>query len=337
MKRIILHIDLDAFFAQTEERENPHFRGKPLVVGADPKKGRGVVSTANYKAREFGIRSGMPISQAWKKCPEAVFLPVNMNLYSEASRKVMEIVGSYSSKKEKVSVDEMYLDLSCLKSFKKAEALGKKIKKEIFLKEKLTSTIGIGPNKLVAKIACSQAKPDGLKVVTPSEAKGFLAPLLIKEIPGIGPKTKEKLKVKTIKELRRFSQKELKNLLGKNGNSIYEKARGIDPSPVEGGREAKSVGKEHTFLKDTRNPEIIFKKFNQIVSSLTNELSQRDISFKGITVVCRFSGFETHTKSKILKEGDYEKIGKEARKLLLRFIIENPKPIRLIGLRIKII
>ena len=341
MKRIILHIDLDAFFAQTEERENPQFKGKPIVVGANPRqgKGRGVVSTANYKAREFGIGSAMPISKAWEKCPDAVFLPVNMELYQEASKKIMEIVRKYSEKMEIVSVDEAYLDLSFLKSFEKAKETGKRIKEEILKKEGLTATIGIGPNKLIAKIACQQAKPNGLKVITPKKVMDFLAPLSIREIPGIGPQTAKKLKGKeTIKELRKLSKNYLKDLLGKSGQLIYEKACGKDQSLIETERETKSIGKEHTFQEDTRNSEILFNVLDRICKEVFSQIKENNYYFKTITVVCRFSGFETKTKAKTLEKPsqDLKLLKKEAKKLFLRFIISSRKPIRLIGVRAKI-
>lgn len=341
-KRIILHIDLDAFFAQIEERENPQFKGKPIVVGSDPRegKGRGVVSTANYKAREYGIHSALPISQAWKKCPGAVFLPVNMEFYKQVSKEIMDIVKKYSDTIEKVSVDEAYLDVSFLKSYKEAEKTAKKLKKEIFKKQKLTSTVGIGPNKMVAKIACEQAKPDGLKTVTPKKALDFLNPLNIKEIPGIGPKTAQKLgKNKTIRELRKYSKKHLKDLLGKVGEAIYEKARGKDSSPIETEREVKSVGKEHTFQKDTRDSKLIFDILERIAEDVYKEIKRENYCFKTITVVCRFKGFETKTKSKTLKapSQDKETLKKEAKRLFLRFIVESAKPIRLVGIRTKVI
>jgi DNA polymerase IV (archaeal DinB-like DNA polymerase) len=340
-KRIILHIDLDAFFAQIEERENPQFKGKPIVVGAEPRggKGRGVVSTANYEARKYGIRSALPISQAWKKCPEAVFLPVNMELYQQVSREIMDIVRKYSDKIEKVSVDEAYLDVSFLKSYQKAKQTAKKLKEEIFKGQKLTSTVGIGPNKMIAKMACGQAKPDGLKAVIPEKALNFLAPLGIRKIPGIGPKTAEKLgEDKTIKDLRKYSKKYLRDLLGKAGEAIYQKVRGKDSSPIETGKEAKSVGKEHTFQKDTRDSKLIFDVLGKIAEDVHKGIKKENYLFKTITVVCRFKGFETKTKSKTLKSPSQNKeiLTKEAKKLFLRFIVESPKPIRLVGIRVRV-
>ena len=349
MKRIILHLDMDYFFAQIEERENPQFKGKPVVVGADPKggRGRGVVSTANYEARKYGIHSAMPISKAYQLCPKAIFLPVNMELYQKVSENIMAIIKKYSKTWEIVSLDEAYLDISStvegstFNIWEKAENLAKSLKKEIFEKEKLTSTIGIGPNKLIAKIAAEKGKPDGLLVIKPNQVKNFLEPLDIEDLPGIGPKTAEKLRaigINKIKELKKLSKTKLKNLFGVIGERTYERARGIDEEPVSSEEIIKSIGREHTFEKDTRDPEIIFGVFDKIIKDVYNELIENNFSFKTITVVCRFQSFETHTKSKTSKEktNNLGILTKEAKKLLLKFLLENKKPVRLIGLRIKI-
>ena len=348
MQRIILHIDMDYFFAQIEERENPQFKGKPVVVGADPKggQGRGVVSTSNYSARKYGIHSALPISKAYQLCPSAIFLPVNMELYQKVSENIMEIVKKYSPKWEIVSLDEAYLDISPALSGKerdyaKAENLAKKLKKEIFEKEKLTSTIGIGKNKLIAKIASGKGKPNGLLIIKPNQVKNFLEPLDIEDLPGIGSKTAEKLRalgVNKIKDLKKLSKIKLKDMFGKVGETIYERVRGIDREEVSPEEVTKSIGKEHTFEKDTRDPEIIFEEFDQLINEVYRGLSSDNFSFRTITVICRFQDFETHTKSETLKEStqDLEILRKEAKKLLLKFLIENPKLIRLIGLRIQI-
>jgi DNA polymerase IV (DinB-like DNA polymerase) len=360
---------MDYFFAQIEEKENPQFKGKPVVVGADPKegKGRGVVSTCNYLARRYGIKSAMPISKAYQLCPKAIFLPVNLELYQKVSERIMEIIKRYSSKWEIVSLDEAYLDLTEYsnilqnmriskidKIYKGVENLAKKLKAEIWEKEKLTATIGIGPNKLIAKMAAekakrrselyptTEAKPNGLLIIKSDRVKKFLEPLDIEDLPGIGPKTAEKLReigINKIKELKKLSKAELKDMFGKAGETIYDRARGIDEEPVTSEEIIKSIGKEHTFEKDTRDPEIIFGAFEELIEDVGRELFSANLSFKTITVICRFSGFETHTKSKTLKEPtrNLEILGKEAKKLLLRFLVENPKLIRLVGIRVSIL
>jgi len=341
--RIILHIDMDYFFAQVEERENPQFKGKPVVVGADPKqgRGRGVVSTANYVARKYGIGSALPISKAYQFCPQAVFLPVNMALYQKVSEEIMEIVKRYSSKWEIISVDEAYLDISFLKSFKRAENLAEKLKKEILKKEKLSSTVGLGPNKLIAKIASNRAKPNGLLVIKPENRQRFLNPLDIEEIPGIGPKTAEILRnlgASKVKDLRKLRKLKLKELFGKVGESIYNKARGIDEGEVSSEEIIKSVGKEHTFEKDTREPEIIFSTFEKIIKEVWQEIQREHFLISSVTVICRFQGFETKSRAKSFSEriSDSEFLEKEAKKLLLELLLKNQKLVRLIGLRVKV-
>lgn len=344
MERIILHIDMDYFFAQVEERENPQFKGKPVVVGADPKggKGRGVVSTCNYKARKYGIHSALPISKAFELCSNAIFLPVNMELYQKVSENIMEIIKKYSQIWEIVSSDEAYLDLGFLKNYKGVKLLAKKLKKEILEKEKLTATIGIGPNKLIAKIASQKAKPNGVLIIKQNQVKKFLEPLDIEDLPGIGPKTAEVLRnlgANKIKELKKLSEAKLKNMFGVVGETIHERARGIDEELVSSEEIIKSIGQEHTFEKDTRDPEILFKTFEKIIKNVHQELLANKFFFKTLTVICRFSGFETHTKSKTLKKPtqDLEILETEAKKLLLKFIVENPKLIRLIGIRLSLV
>ena len=345
-QRIVLLLDMDAFFAMIEELENPRFKGKPVVVGADPNegKGRGVVSACNYKAREYGIHSAMPISEAWRLCSQAVFLPVNGTLYSEVSRNIMEIIRKHASVVEQVSQDEAYVDVSFVGSFIAAKELAEKIREDIFKKEQLTASCGIGENKIIAKMACKKAKPNGVFVVEQHKTDHFLLPLKIREIPGVGPKTEVvlekffKKKELTIKDVRKATKEELIELLGVMGSALHERVRGIDKTPVVVHEEVKSIGKEHTFLKDTRDAEEIFSVFRDLILHIQKELQAQELSFKTITVVCRFYGFETHTKSKTFKKvsKNYQVLKKEAMRLLLRFLVENLKPVRLVGIRIRV-
>ncbi|MEI7424707.1 MAG: DNA polymerase IV, partial [Candidatus Staskawiczbacteria bacterium] len=221
--RIIAHLDMDAFFASVEEAITPSFKGKPIVVGTEPDNGnaRGVVSTANYKAREYGIHSAMPISIAWRLSEEAkkqgkegvIFLPVDFELYNKSSRNILQIIKRYSDNIEQGSIDEFYFDLSFAKTFKKAEVICKKIKKEIKEKEKITCSVGIGPNKLIAKIAAGINKPDGMLLIKEKEILNFLNPMNVRALPGVGPKTSEafyKQGINTVEDLNKRSQKELK-------------------------------------------------------------------------------------------------------------------------------
>ncbi|MDP2641167.1 MAG: DNA polymerase IV [Candidatus Yanofskybacteria bacterium] len=348
-QRIILHMDMDYFFAQIEERDSPQFRGKPLVVGADPKggKGRGVVSTANYKAREYGIHSALPISLAWKACPQAIFVPVNGAYYAEVSQRIMRIVRSLTCNLEQVSLDEAYVDVSFLGDWAKAKRVGEKLRRDIFTAENLTCSVGIGENKMMAKIACEMAKPsfqpqaNGVFVILPSDTQGVLASLPVEKIPGIGKKTKLQLRSllrrrnPAVEDLRAKSKKELRKIFGKHGEYMYDRARGIDESPVATEESIKSIGREYTFETDTRDPETILTAFKEILEDMALELKEKGFSWKTVTVVCRFQGFETHTKSKTLSEQTVRRktLQSEAIKLLLRFLLEDPRPVRLVGIR----
>lgn len=353
--RIIAHLDMDAFFAAVEERDNPKLQGLPIVVGADPLdgKGRGVVSTANYKARAYGIHSAMPISKAWqlsedarrKGNPPAFFVRPNFERYSEVSERIMTILGRYASLIEAASIDEFYFDLSFAGSYQKAEEICWNIKNEIKTKERLTASIGIGPNKLIAKIASDFKKPDGLTVVEEKDAEGFLAPLSIRKIPGIGPKTEAHLHglgIKVVQDLRRFSQEELQGMLGKWGLELHDKVRGIDDSQIQEFYEAKSVGEQETFLRDTRDSGFIFEQMRIMCEDILRRLFEEGFkSFRTVVIMVRFSDFETKSRSHTLPyhANSLKSLETEAIRLLLPFLDrrENPrmKLIRMIGVRVE--
>ncbi|TSC82594.1 MAG: DNA polymerase IV [Parcubacteria group bacterium Gr01-1014_20] len=356
MMRITGHLDMDAFFAAVEERDRPRLKGRPIVVGSDPEdgRGRGVVSTANYKAREYGIHSAMPISKAWELSekakkdgnPPAVFISGSHRRYSEVSKKIFQIVAKHVQAFEQTSVDEGYLDLSFTSSYKKAETLAKKIQKEIRLKEKLTCSIGIGPNKLIAKIASDIQKPNGLIVLNEEDAENFIEPLSIRNIPGIGPKTEillNKEGIKTVKDLKKFSAEKLRTLLGKWGTILYAKARGQDDSPVANYYvEAKSIGEQETFNRDSSDLNFITDRVKTLCGSVFNSFKKDGFkSFKIVVVTVRFSNFETKNRSRTLAEpaNSLENLEFEALKLLYPFFDrrENPQKrlIRLVGIRIE--
>lgn len=350
--RIIMHVDMDAFFAAVEERNRPRLRGLPIVVGADPKggKGRGVVSTANYKAREYGIRSAMPISEAWRLAkkaeaegrPEAVFVGGSFGEYDMVSRAIMEYVRPLGRVFERASVDEAYLDVSPLGSFEEAATLAKKIKAHVKRTQKLTCSIGIGPNKMVAKIASDMQKPDGLTVVRPEELERFLDPLPIRKIPGIGPKSEGFLRakgIKTIADLRRAARAELVEAFGKWGEGIWESARGIDESELVEEREAKSVGAQETLEEDTLDPATLVPLLSKLAKEVYAEAARSGTPFRTVSITVRFADFETTTRAhtvigKIKSEKEFTS---EALKLFLPFLDkrENPKrkKIRLVGVR----
>ena len=302
--RIIGHIDMDAFFAAIEERDNPRFKGKPLVIGADPRGGlgRGVVSTASYAARIYGIRSAMPITRAWRLSEQAkatgqepcIFLPPDMRRYSESSHRIMVIIGGFVPVIEQVSVDEAYMDLSFTGSYAKAEQLAKRIKQKIKKEERLTASIGIAPNKLMAKIASDMNKPDGLKLIREAEAEEIIEPLSVRIIPGIGPKT-EKLfnlrKIFLISDLKNFSKKELEDMLGKWGPELYERIRGRDESPLITEWEAKSVGEQETFQEDTLEPPISWAGYGNSARAFLRHFQKA--SLKHSAGWCSQSGSKT--------------------------------------------
>jgi DNA polymerase IV (archaeal DinB-like DNA polymerase) len=357
--RIVAHLDMDAFFASVEEAVTPRFKGKPIAVGTEPNQGRarGVVSTANYKAREYGIHSAMPISIAWQLSEKAksqgkeevIFLPVDFELYNKASYSILQIIKKHSSEVEQASIDEFYFSAQSgpASGWDYAVDLCQKIKEEIKVKEKITCSVGIGPNKLISKIAAGINKPNGMLLVEEKDIQKFLDPLNIKELPGVGPKTAEifyKKDINLIKDLRKFSKKELREMFGKQGESIYYKAQGIDDDPIVQNREAKSIGEQTTF--DINSLDVLY--ICEALKNLSTNVFERFLEsgfkkFKTITITVRFSDFETKTSSKSFKEGiglDDKKIFElEILKLILPFLDKrsNPKckPVRLIGVKIE--
>jgi len=339
-KRIILHVDMDHFFTAIEERMHPEYRGKPVIVGADPKegKGRGVVSTCNYEARKYGVRSGMPISRAWKLCPNAIYLPVNYELYTKVSERIMAILRKYADKFESWGIDEAFLDVtSKVRDYAEAEALARQIKKEILEKEGLTCSIGIGPNKLVAKIASDYQKPDGLTVVTEEEAERFLAPLPVRKLLWVGRKTEQKLRVmgiKTIGDLARYDPTVLAETFGVIGTQLYLMAHGIDKSEVEEQRQIKSISRDITFEEDTSDFNLVLNTLEKLAEEVHNDLMRQQLYFKTVTVRVRYENFETHTHSRTLpfmtnRLQDLKKTAKE----LIQDYLKPERKIRLIGVR----
>ncbi len=305
-KRIIFHLDMDHFYTAVEERERPEIRGKPVIVGADPKggKGRGVVSTSNYEARKVGVRSGMPISQAWRLCPEAVYLPPNFPLYIKVSGEIMDIARKFADKFEQWGIDEAFLDVtSKVKDYAEAEDLARKIKQEIKEKQNLTCSIGVGPNKLVAKIASDFQKPDGLTIVREEEVEKFLAPLPVRKLLWVGRKTEAKLKalgVNTIGDLARYDPSALTSMFGVMGLQMHLMAKGIDRSEVEERSGVKSVSHETTFEEDTADSAVILQALDALCVEVQKETENQHLLFKTVTLKIRYENFETHTKSKTL-------------------------------------
>jgi len=340
-KRIIFHIDMDHFFTAVEEREHPEYKGKPVIVGANPKegKGRGVVSTCNYEARKFGVRSGMPISRAWKLCPQAIYLPVNYELYVKVSNGIMDKLREYSEKFEQWGIDEAFLDVtSRVKDYAEAEALARLIKKEIYESEKLTCSIGIGPNKLVAKIASDIQKPDRLTIVREDETERFLALLPVRKLLWVGRKTEQKLEtlgIKTIGDLARYDPTVLAEKFGVMGTQIYLMAHGIDKSEVEERGEIKSISREITFEEDTSDFNIIINTLDKLSEEVCNDALRQNLYFKTVTIKVRYENFETHTHSRTLPliTNRLQDLRKAAKELIQNYLRLDRK-VRLIGLRV---
>lgn len=371
---------MDAFFASVEERDNPRLAGRPIVVGSDPEdgKGRGVVSTANYAARAYGIRSALPISTAWKfseaarkkGLPAAVFLDVNMKKYSEASQRIMEIVRAHVPPDpsgvvlvEQASVDEAYFDLSFSGSYECAEAIARTIKKDITKGERLTASVGIGPNKLIAKIASDKQKPDGLTVVREEDAEAFLEPLGLRAIPGVGPKSEEqfaKRGMRTVRDAKKMTRAALAEMMGKWGAELYEKLRGRSDAAIVMDWVQKSIGEQTTFAEDI--PVVGKQKDRMLLEAALSELSadvcqrlRREIkdgapfkSFRSVGITVRFSDFTTKTRIVTLKESvpaignddvALKVIQFQALRLFMPFLDrrENPsrKSIRLLGVKVE--
>ncbi len=332
---------MDHFYTAVEERERPEIKSKPVIVGADPKqgKGRGVVSTSNYIARKAGVRSGMPISQAWRFCPEAVFLPPDFPLYIRVSSEIMEIARKYSENFEQWGIDEAFLDVtSKVKDYVEAEFLARQIKQEIREKENLTCSIGVGPNKLVAKVASDFQKPDGLTVVRDEEVEVFLAPLPVRKLLWVGRKTEAKLKelgVNTIGDLAEYDASSLTSIFGVMGWQMHLMAKGIDKSEVEERVGVKSVSHETTFEEDTSDAAVILQALDDLCVEVQKETESQNLLFKTVTLKIRFEHFETHTKSKTLPflTNRLYDLQKNAREQLAPYLQKNQK-VRLIGVRV---
>ena len=339
--RIVIHLDMDHFYSAVEEKEHPEYKGKPVVVGADPREGtgRGVVSTCNYEARKFGICSGMPISRAWKRCPDAVYVQPDFKLYGKVSSRIMAILRKYADKFEQWGFDEAFLDVSSkARDFKKAKRIVQAMKQEIFDKEELTCSVGVGPNKLVAKIASDFKKPDGLTVVEEAAAQDFLAPLPVRKLLWVGKKTEHKLSkmgIWTIGELAAYDISALTEKFGVLGAQYHLMARGIDESEVKERQEVKSVGREITFEEDTSDLDLILGTLDELGETVHKEVLRLKMLFRTVTVKVRFENFETHTHGKTLPSPTkrLQDLQKTAQELAEEYLHQG-RMIRLIGIRV---
>ena len=353
--KLIFHVDMDSFFSAVEVRENPELSGLPVIVGG-PKAGeekavegpdkriRGVVSTCSYEAREYGVHSAMPISQACKLCPDAKFLPVNMPLYKRVSRELMGILRKHADKIEQVSIDEAFLDVSTkVHDWNSAREYARMIKREILEKEGLTCSVGIAPNKTIAKIASDFVKPDGLTVVEEENAREFLTPLPVKKIPGVGPKTEEMLRQMGIEQVGQLASCDVQKLvskLGKYGKRLHLIANGIDESEVEEEWERKSLSRERTFAEDTRDASVLNDSVDELAEEVYNAIKREGFVFKTVSIKVKFEDFVICTRAKTLKSfhSELSMLKKAAKELMAEFSAGKGngkgKRIRLVGVRV---
>lgn len=334
MENVILHVDMDAFFASVEQRDNPDLRGKPVIVGGISE--RGVVSTCSYEARKFGVHSAMPMFMAKEKCPNGIYVSGRYGKYAKVSQDVFKILNEFTPLVEQVSIDEGFLDLSQGKYRDGMEA-ARYIKNKVFREVELTLSIGISYNKFLAKLASDWNKPNGIKEIKKEMIPDILLPLSISKIHGLGKVSVAKLNnmgIYFIKDLYRMPKEFYTEYLGKSGTEIYDRIRGIDNRKVEIARERKSVGKEKTLRSDTKNKEELLEYIKEFSFEIEEVLSRKNISGKTVTLKFKTKNFENHSRSKTLNNhiGTHSEIFKVAEELLE---YENLKEdVRLIGVSI---
>ena len=337
---MISHLDLDAFFAAVEELEQPALRGKPLIVGGDP-RGRGVVATASYAARRYGIRSAMSSAEALRRCPEAIFVPPHMSLYAEYSQAVWQTVREIVPAVEQVGIDEGYLDLASVDADpRQARAIAEAVQAAVRAATRLSCSLGVASCKVVAKVASDRRKPGGLTVVPPGKEAAFLAPLDVRTLPGIGPRADERLRaagIETIGDLAALADAELGGLVsGKVGRMLRDRARGIDPRPLETSAERVSVGHEETFERDVADRETLVAELQRMSTRVAARLAERGAAARTVTTKVRYPDFSIRSRSVTLAAGidTAEEIAGHACALLDRALADRPGALRLVGVSV---
>lgn len=336
LPRKIIHIDMDAFFAAVEQRDDPTLRGKPVIVGGSP-NGRGVVSTASYEARKYGVHSAMPSSQAIRLCPQAIFVKSNFEAYKEASNTIREIFYEYTSLVEPLSLDEAYLDVTeNNKGMKSATLLAKEVLERIFKETQLTASAGVSYNKFLAKIASDFNKPNGLTLIKPEDAEKFLEALEIKKFHGVGKATQKKMHsigIKTGEDLKKFTELELVKAFGKSGRFYYKIVRGLDHREVKPHRIRKSYGKERTFSSDMDELIDMIQFLDELSESISTGMKKINAMGKTITLKVRYDDFETLTRSHSLphQTNSAQEISTVA-KQLLEGTESDQRKVRLLGI-----
>jgi DNA polymerase IV (DinB-like DNA polymerase) len=347
MSRIVVHVDMDYFYAAVEEREDPSLIGRPVVVCMYSGRGEhgGSVSTSNYTAREYGIKSGMPCSRAVKLNPDAVFLPVRKEFYTEVSDRIMEILRSHADNDEsfeQISIDEAFIEVTenCNGDFECARKLGEDIKQKILEMEQLTCSVGVGPNKLIAKMTSSENKPDGLTVISGNEISPFLKDRSPSQLWGVGDVTAgrlEQMGIKTVEQLASSDVVSLTDTFGKKKGSWLKKAaQGIDESPVRQREGSGQIGRIATLPENSSQYDLIMPALNDLADDVIRKTTERDVSFRQITLVVITSDFKTQTRNHTLQRAVAEKeiLRSTLDKLLTTFLEENKSVIRRIGVRV---
>ncbi len=345
-QRVVMLADFDYFFAQCEELRNPTIKDKPVVVGVYSGRTEisGAVSTSNYVARKYGVKSGMPLFQAKHKLEgtEEVFLPVDHEYYEQISDRIMQIFRGYASSLEQVSIDEAYLDVTeqVEGNFEKAKEHAQKIKAQVKAEVGISFTVGVGPNKLVAKIACDSQKPDGLTVITPDEVGCFLSPLPVNRLLGVGRKTSvvmEALGIRTISDLANFDAQRLTAIFGKIlGIYFHNAANGIDNEPVQEAGEAESISRIGTLKQDSHDLAFILEKTNELIPDISEELMEKNLSFRQVAIYMVMTDLSSKTRSTTLAQPakNVETIKNSVKDLFEKFLNESQLEVRRVGVKV---
>jgi len=340
--RVILHVDMDAFYASVEVRENPALEGKPVVVGADPREHpRGVVLTASYEARQYGVRSAMSCIEASRRCPQAVFVPPHFELYGRVSGEIMDTLRTFADRLQPSGIEEGFLDVTIRTggSFSHAQDLAREIKVAIRDRHRLTCSIGVAPTKAIAKIASDLQKPDGLTIVSPDEVVAFLAPISVRKILGVGPKTAERLKeigLESIADVQGYNRQDLIELLGAFGEYLHDVSMGRDAEEVvEPTGPPESISTEMTFEKDLGAYADVWPELEVMAKSLHDQIVHEKYAYRTVTLKAKYSNFEIHTRSKSLKihSTDLEPI-LILTQTMLKEVLASGRKIRLVGVRL---
>ncbi len=344
--RVVMLVDLDYFFAQCEELRNPSLKDKPVVVGmySGRTADSGAVSTSNYLARKYGVKSGIPLFLAKKRLEgtEAVFLPVDYDYYQQISDRIMKILRGYADAFQQVGIDEAYMDVTkrIHESFEEAEAWVSQMKSAVKQAVGVTFSVGVGPNKLIAKIASNMHKPDGVTVVKPEEAEAFLSPLPVDSLLGVGKKTVQKMEalgIKTVSDLAKYDVQKLVDTFGKTlGVYFHNAANGVDNDPVQEAGEAESIGRMGTLRENTRDLAVIMEKIDQQIEEIYQEFTQKNLNYKLVGITAVMTDLSSKSRSKTLDKPakDKENIRKAAQELFDKYLAESALEIRRVGVKV---